>query len=258
VGVTDDVVRELTEHQRGTRLQWGGRLDDRARWWGDVVHVTVEHLPAGTTEWEAKVYGRSQLALAPLYNMGADGEPEPVRAARQEAEQRDAERHDRARQLHARHDGVTRLVRPTLSIVPRFPSSSPVPPAPAHEPAPATGAHDARRLPIPSVDPLREPVLAGSRSGRPGPADPGPTEATPKRLPSGAPAPGALADGPDGAVATATWPGPTAPTPVPGPEPGPDGDAGDRSLEHQGRYLLLVLAGMFLGIVLLSLDQVLR
>lgn len=262
VGVTDDVVRELTEHQRGTRLQWGGRLDDRSRWWAEVVHVTVEHLPAGTTAWEAALYGRSQLALGPRYNTEAVNGPEPARAARLEAEQRDAERHDRARQLHARHDGVTRLVRPTLSIVPRFPGTAP---AGLHEPEPtaASGAHDARRPPGASGDldrdldlgigRRREPALAGSRSGRAGPVDPARTGAQSSRSNRPSPAAGTDRTGSAGAVATATRPAPTAPL------PSPEFDASaDHSLDGQGRYLLLTMVGVFLGIVLLSLDQVLR
>lgn len=249
VGVTDDVVRQLTEHQRGTRLQWGGRLDDRSRWWAEVVHVTVEHLPAGTTEWEARLYQRTQLALGPRYNTEVDGGTEQAKAARLEAEQRDAELHDRARQLHARHDGVTRLVRPTLSIVPRFPNSTPAMasgPTPESEPVSVMGAHDARRPPDPDR-PRREPALVGSGSGR---ADGGASlsvGALPRPAPSG------------GSVATATRPAPamSAPAPSPAPEPGADG-AADHSLDHQGRYLLLTMAGVLLGIVLLSLDQVLR
>lgn len=271
VGVTDDVVRQLTEHQRGTRLQWGGRLDDRSRWWAEVVHVTVEHLPAGTTAWEAALYGRSQLALGPRYNTEAGDGPEPARAARLEAEQRDAERHDRARQLHARHDGVTRLVRPTLSIVPRFPGSAPVP-APEPEPAPVVGAHDARRPLGPDADAdadpeldlgigrRREPALAGSRSVRTGPVDPGPAGAgsapyrgpTPTAGPPHDPVSGTGA-GSGGAAAITPRPAPT--TLLPSPEP----DAPtDHSLDGQGRYLLLTMAGVFLGIVLLSLNQVLH
>ncbi len=275
VGVTDDVVRQLTEHQRGTRLQWGGRLDDRSRWWGEVVHVTVEHLPAGTTAWEAALYGRNQLALGPRYNTEAGSGPEPARAARLEAEQRDAELHDRARQLHARHDGVTRLVRPTLSIVPRFPGSAATPaPDPEPEPAPVVGAHDARRPlgldadidpgvrrdpdadPDPDLGRRREPALAGSLTGRAGPAEPGrngvqsaPANGTaPATAASGVPGP---ADRPGEAVATTTRPAPaTLQAPA---EP----DA-DHSLDGQGRYLLLTMVGVFLGIVLLSLNQVLR
>ncbi len=263
VGVTDDVVRQLTEHQRGTRLQWGGRLDDRSRWWAEVVHVTVEHLPAGTTAWEAALYGRSQLALGPLYNTEAGDGPEPARAARREAEERDAERHDRARQLHARHDGVTRLVRPTLSIVPRFPGSARGP-APEPEPAPVVGAHDARRPVGPDTDAdldlgigrRREPALAGSRSVHTGvrsapSSGPSPAAGAPDN-PVSPTGPGAgTASG--GAVATATRPAPT--TPLPSPEPD---TATDHSLDGQGRYLLLTMVGVFLGIVLLSLDQVLR
>lgn len=257
VGVTDDVVRQLTEHQRGTRLQWGGRLDDRSRWWAEVVHVTVEHLPAGTTAWEAQLYGRTQLALGPLYNTESEGGPEPARAARLEAEQRDADLHDRARQLHARHDGVTRLVRPTLSIVPRFPNSAsqaaPAPaaaartPGPAPEPA-AVGAHDARRPPG-AARPQREPVLVGSGPGRGG-------SATAGHPGTGSALSGGVARAP-GSVAVAPRPAEPVVAPAPAPTPDPD-DGVDHSLDHQGRYLLLTMAGVFLGIVLLALNQVLH
>ncbi|MEZ5406560.1 MAG: hypothetical protein R2761_00955 [Acidimicrobiales bacterium] len=277
VGVTDDVVRQLTEHERGTRLQWGGRLDDRSRWWSEVVHVTVEHLPAGTTEWEAKLYERSQLALGPRYNTGVGGEPEAARTARMEAEQRDAERHDRARQLHARHDGVTRAVRPTLSIVPRFPNSASSPgrvsqPAPRPEPEPVTaamvepsagavtGAHDVRRPSGPGGDPEREPVLAGSRSGR---AAVGNGEPSFDARTSAPPGPVAPASSPSGATGShpqpetpraATSPAPPQPALSPLRPPEADRDR-EQSLEHQGRYLLLAMAGVFLGIVVLSVQQ---
>lgn len=252
VGVTDDVVRQLTEHQQGTRLQWGGRLDDRSRWWAEVVHVTVEHLPAGTTEWEAKLYCRTQLALGPRYNTEGEGGSEAARAARLEAEQRDAELHDRARQLHARHDGVTRLVRPTVSIVPRFPNSAPqpapavTPPVTAPTPTPSpTGAHDARRRPDTGL-PQREPALVGS----------GPGPAGPETSLSGGVAPAERGSS-GGSVAIATRPAPAAAAPSPSPATTPDVVV-DHSLDHQGRYLLLTMAGVFLGIVLLSLNQVLR
>ncbi len=54
-------------------------------------------------------------------------------------------------------------------------------------------------------------------------------------------------------MATEARPAPAAPLALPEPD-----SAADHSLDGQGRYLLLTMVGVFLGIVLLSLNQVLH
>ncbi|MEM7341546.1 MAG: hypothetical protein AAF467_23045 [Actinomycetota bacterium] len=81
-------------------------------WFREVVRVKVEHLPPGTTEWEAKLYERSQIEHGTRYNRAHNPlQAEATLLIRQATDRAESER-AMAETMHKRHDGTTRVVEP--------------------------------------------------------------------------------------------------------------------------------------------------
>ena len=96
-------------------------------WFREVVRVEVEHLPPGTTEWEAKLYERSQIEHGTRYNRAHNPlQAEATLLIRQATDRAEAEQ-EMAQTMHLRHNGTTRVVE-SLKPVPGGVLSQPEPP----------------------------------------------------------------------------------------------------------------------------------
>jgi GIY-YIG catalytic domain len=235
VGETADIVRRMTEHQLGSRNSWGRRRPNRQSWWAEVCSVEIEHLPPGTTAWEAKVYERTQIAGGTRYNLDHNLQANRAVLARIAAEDRDVQRRNRAREEHELHDGTTRQVLPERVASPPAPLG-PVSTSDPTDPSPARSVPSLVPPPLRRHERVTPPARAPRRAAAP-PVRHNVDELEPDR----------------GAVAAGERP------------INPETVAQDRSrsrehsldpLNHQGRYALLLLLGIFIGIMLLFVWQV--
>jgi hypothetical protein len=119
-----------------------------------VATVTIEHFPAGTTEWEARAYERSQIEKGTRYNR-TDNPYRTIAEQREQASrEEDQRRRDQALALHEQHDGLTRVVTPEPH--PGFPAGPLDTPRPAGGgPAGGRPASGPLTVALPRAQPIR-------------------------------------------------------------------------------------------------------